>query len=61
VQQRTAGGWSSLQKLILAPFHPLRLRVPLPSGAHVLRLYVAPESAPRGASIATRPVAVRVR
>lgn len=61
VQQRTAGGWSSLQKVILAPFHPLRLRVPLPRGAHVLRLYVAAESAPRGASIATRPVAVRVR
>jgi len=60
VQRRTAGGWSSLQTVILAPFHPQRLRVPLPNGAHVLRLYVAAESAPRGGSFATPPLAVRV-
>jgi hypothetical protein len=61
VQQRTASGWRSLQRVILAPFHPLRIRLPLPNGTHVLRLYVAAESAPRGASLATRALAVRVR
>jgi hypothetical protein len=60
VQQRTAGGWTSLQRVNLAPFHPLRMRVPLPSGAHVLRLYVAAESAPRGAAFSTPPLTVRV-
>lgn len=61
VQQRTARGWVSAQRMILAPFHPQRLRIPLPSGPHVLRLYVAAESAPGGAAIISRPVAVRVR
>jgi hypothetical protein len=61
VEQRTTRGWMPVQRLILAPFHPQRLRVPLSNGPHLLRLYVAAESAPRGASITTRSVAVRVR
>jgi hypothetical protein len=60
VQQRMAGRWTSLRRLILAPFHPLRLRVLLPNGPHLLRLSVAAESAPRGTAFSTGPVAVRV-
>jgi len=60
VQQRTAGGWRSVHRLVLAPFHPLRMRVPLSNGRHVLRLYVAAENAPGGAAVLTAPVAVRV-
>jgi len=60
IQQRRAGGWTSLRRLILAPFHPLRMRVPLPTGSHVLRLYVAAESAPGGAAFSTPALAVRV-
>jgi hypothetical protein len=61
VQQRTTRGWMSVQRMILAPFHPQRLRIPLPSGPHVLRLSVAAESAPGGVSITSQPVSVRVR
>jgi hypothetical protein len=61
VQQRTKRGWMSVQRMILAPFHPQRMRIPLARGSYVLRLYIAAESAPGGASITTRPVAVRVR
>jgi hypothetical protein len=60
VQQRTAGGWRSLRRAILAPFHPLRLRVLLPTGRHVLRLSVVAESAPRGTAFSTGPVPLRV-
>ena len=60
VQERTAVGWRSLNRIALAPFHPMRMRVPLPNGPHVLRLYVAAESAPGGAAVTTAAVAVRV-
>ena len=60
VQQRTAGGWTSVRRVILAPFHPQRLRVLLLNGPHVLRLSVAAESAPRGTAFSTGSVALRV-
>ena len=60
VQQRTAGTWQTLRRVVLAPFHPLRMRVPLANGRRVLRLYVAAENAPLGAAFATRPVVARV-
>jgi hypothetical protein len=60
VQEQTAGGWKSLNRIVLAPFHPLRMRLSLPNGRHVLRFFVAPESAPDGAAMRTPPVVVRV-
>src|SRR5262249_18951228 len=60
VQERVPGGWRSLNRISLAPFHPQRMRVPLPNGRHVLRLYVAAESAPGGAAVSTPSVSVRV-
>jgi hypothetical protein len=60
VQELTSGGWRSLNRILLAPFHPQRMRVALPNGRHVLRLYVAAESAPGGAAVSTPSVAVRV-
>lgn len=60
VQERTAEGWKSLNRIVLAPFHPLRMRASLPNGRHVLRFFVAAESAPGGAAIRTPPVVVRV-
>jgi hypothetical protein len=60
VQELTPVGWRSLNRILLAPFHPQRMRVPLPDGRHVLRLYVAAESAPGGAALSTPSVAVRV-
>jgi hypothetical protein len=60
VQQAGAAGWASVKRLVLAPFHPLRLRVPLQSGRRVLRLYVAAENAPLGAAFASPPVVARV-
>jgi hypothetical protein len=60
VQELIPGGWRSLNMIHLAPFHPQRMRVPLPNGRHVLRLYVAAESAPGGAALSTPSVAVRV-
>jgi hypothetical protein len=61
VQERTATGWRSLNRIVLAPFHPMRMRVPLANGRHVLRLFVAAENAPGGAAVSTPSVAVRVR
>jgi hypothetical protein len=49
-----------VRRVILAPFHPQRLRVLLPNGPHVLRLSVVAESAPRGTAFSTGPVALRV-
>lgn len=60
VQELGPGGWRSLNRILLAPFHPQRIRVALPTGRHVLRLYVAAESAPDGAAVSTQSVAVRV-
>jgi hypothetical protein len=36
------------------------MRLSLPNGRHVLRFFVAPESAPDGAAMRTPPVVVRV-
>jgi hypothetical protein len=60
VQEQITGGWKSSNRIVLAPFHPLRMRVSLPNGRHVLRFFVAAESAPGGAAIRTPPVVVRV-
>jgi hypothetical protein len=60
VQERTATAWKSLNRIVLAPFHPMRMRIALPNGRHVLRLYVAAENAPGGAALMTPSVAVRV-
>jgi hypothetical protein len=60
VQERTATGWRSLNRIVLAPFHPMRMRIALPNGRHVLRLFVAAESAPGGGAFSAAPVAVRV-
>ena len=60
VQQRTADGWRSVRRVILAPFHPMRLRLSLPNGPHVLRVSVAAESAPQGTAFSTAPLGVRV-
>jgi hypothetical protein len=60
VQERTATGWRSLNRIVLAPFHPMRLRIQLANGRHVLRLFVAAESAPGGAARLTAPVTVVV-
>ena len=61
VQEGAPPGWHSIRRVVLAPFHPLRMRVPLADGRHVLRLYIAPESAPLGEPFATPPVVARVR
>jgi hypothetical protein len=60
VQQASAAGWTSVRRLVLAPFHPLRLRIALPTGRRVLRLYVAAENAPLGAAFASPAVVARV-
>ncbi|HKA26328.1 MAG TPA: hypothetical protein VKD88_03085 [Gaiellaceae bacterium] len=60
VQERTATGWRSLNRIVLAPFHPMRMRIQLANGRHVLRLFVAAESAPGGAARLTAPLAVVV-
>jgi hypothetical protein len=60
VQEQVGGQWRSLDRVVLAPFHPLHMRVPLANGQRVLRLYVAPENAPAGGGFATAPVTVRV-
>jgi hypothetical protein len=60
VQERTATGWKSMNRIVLAPFHPMRMRIALPNGRHVLRLFVAAESAPGGSALSTQSVAVRV-
>jgi hypothetical protein len=60
LQERRAGEWHSLQRMILGPLHPRPLRIPLANGRHVVRLYVAAESAPRGEAFWTTPRVVRV-
>jgi hypothetical protein len=60
VQELTRSGLRSLNSIRLAPFHPQRMRVSLPNGRHVLRLFVAAESAPGGAAVSTASIAVRV-
>jgi hypothetical protein len=51
LQVRRGGTWQSAQRLMLAPLHPQRMRVPLPNGRYVARIYVAPENAPRGQAL----------
>lgn len=51
LQIRSGGRWQNAQRLLLGPFHPQRMRVPLADGSHVARLYVAPENAPRGEAL----------
>src|ERR671934_1194908 len=46
VQERTATGWRSLNRIVLAPFHPMRMRVQLANGSHVLHLFVAARARP---------------
>ena len=61
VQEATVRGWHSVSRVILAPFHPLRIRLPLADGRRLLRLYVAAESAPLGVAFTSPPIGVRVR
>ena len=60
LQERRAGEWHSLSRLVLGPFHARPLRVSLVNGRHLVRLYVAAENAPGGAAFWTAPRAVRV-
>jgi hypothetical protein len=60
LQVRRNGVWHSAQRLLLGPFHPRRMRLSLSDGAHVVRLYVAAENAPRGGALWTAPRVVRV-
>jgi hypothetical protein len=60
LQERRAGEWHNLQRTVLGPFRPRPLRVPLANGRHVVRLYVAAESAPQGQALWTAPRVVRV-
>lgn len=60
VQEAEPPRWRSIRRVVLAPFHPLRMRVPLADGHRVLRLYVAAEAAPLGEAFATPPVVARV-
>jgi hypothetical protein len=36
-----AGGWKSFEVIFLSPFHALRMRLSVPIGCHVLRVFVA--------------------
>lgn len=60
LQVRRRGEWRNAQRLLLGPFHPRRIRVPLANGRHFVRFYVAPENAPRGGALWTAPRVVRV-
>ncbi|HEV8098996.1 MAG TPA: hypothetical protein VGP56_07600 [Gaiellaceae bacterium] len=60
LQERRAGTWHNLQRLLLGPLHPRPLRVPLSNGRHLVRLYVAAENAPHGEAFSTAPRVVRV-
>ena len=60
LQVRRGGQWQSVQRLLLGPFHPQRMRVPLANGRYVARLYVAPENAPRGEALWSASHALRV-
>jgi hypothetical protein len=61
LQVRRGGTWRSVQRLQLGPFHPQRMRMPLPNGSYVARLYVAPENAPRGEALWSASHVLRVR
>lgn len=60
LQVRRGGEWRNAHRLLLGPFHPQRMRVPLASGRHLVRLYVAAENAPGGEACWTAPRVVRV-
>jgi hypothetical protein len=60
LQERRAGAWHNLQRLLLGPLHPRPVRVPLANGRHLVRLYVAAENAPHGEAFSTAPRVVRV-
>jgi hypothetical protein len=60
LQERRAGTWHNLERLLLGPLHPRPLRVPLSNGSHLVRLYVAAENAPHGEAFSTAPRVVRV-
>ena len=61
VQELAGAQWTSLHRVVLAPFHPLRMPVSLSKGVHVLRLYVAAEDAPLGDAFWTPSLATRAR
>jgi hypothetical protein len=61
VQEYAGGRWSSIHRVVLAPFHPLRMPVNLSRGRHILRLYMAAEDAPDGAAFWTSSLALRAR
>jgi hypothetical protein len=60
LQLRRGGRWQTAQRLLLGPFHPQRMRVPLANGSYVARLYVAPENAPRGGALWSSSHVLRV-
>jgi hypothetical protein len=60
LQVRRRGEWRNAQRMLLGPFHPRRMRVPLANGRYLVRLYVAPENAPRGGALWTAPRVVRI-
>ena len=60
LQVRRGGQWHNAQRLLLGPFHPQRMRVPLVNGSYVVRLWVAPENAPQGGALWSASRAFRV-
>jgi hypothetical protein len=60
LQVRHGGQWQSAQRLVLGPFHPRRMRLSLATGSHLIRMYVAPENAPRGGALWSASRVVRV-
>jgi hypothetical protein len=60
LQDRRGGQWHNEQRLLLGPLHPRPVRLPLSNGRHLVRLYVAAESAPRGEAFWTAPRVVHV-
>jgi hypothetical protein len=60
LQIRRGGQWQNARRLLLGPFHPQRMRVPLVSGSYVARLYVAAEDAPHGGALWSASRAFRV-
>jgi hypothetical protein len=60
LQIRHRRRWHNAQRLLLGPFRPRRLRVPLRDGSYLVRLYVAAENAPRGQALSTASRVVHV-
>jgi hypothetical protein len=60
LQVRHGSEWQNRRRLLLGPFHPQRMRVPLADGRYLVRLYVAAENAPQGQAFWTVPRVVRV-